>query len=446
MRMINRIFKDKNLLYLLIIGLVVRFLFFYGLYPEATVYPDSQGYLNLAKKLSTFSLEGYSGKRSPGYPLLLLFALGKLKVVVVYQFIIGTIGALFWYKTLINLKFRPKESFYIVLILQSSLNVFFYETAILVESLSLFFVSFIMYCITRPDYANNQTYWKEILLSLAMGYLVLIKPFFAYMPFLVYGAFTLQNFNLKRIINKKLILLIFPLLAYFGWSYINKLNTGYFVSTTYLGLNMAQNCVYFAEKAPEEYQWIAQPYAKYRDKTIEENRDVAMSIWNAYGEGKAFEKYGLSFPELSHEFGEYAKATIVANPKDYLKQVVLRSGLDFWKPSVLWRPYNFKSEGIYSIILKLWHVQIVFWYLITVVFFLISLVVFTRALYNRYLDISFLLISFVFVPSVLQALVTYGTNSRYSFPFDFIMPIVVLLFLKKMKIWNTLKTRLKKKK
>lgn len=36
----------------------------------------------------------------------------------------------------------------------------------------------------------------------------------------------------------------------------------------------------------------------------------------------------------------------------------------------------------------------------------------------------------VFSNSILQALVTFGTNDRYSFPFEFIMIIVVLLFLK----------------
>ena len=36
----------------------------------------------------------------------------------------------------------------------------------------------------------------------------------------------------------------------------------------------------------------------------------------------------------------------------------------------------------------------------------------------------------VFGTSFLQAIVTYGTNDRYSFPFEFIIIIAVFLYLK----------------
>ncbi|PNQ73733.1 hypothetical protein C1T31_05205 [Hanstruepera neustonica] len=440
MRVIHNFFKDKNLLYLLIIGLGIRLLLFLIVYPSESAFPDSGSYFRLAKKLSTLSLEGYDGKRSPGYPLLILFAAGKVKIAVIYQFIMGTIASLFWYKTLINLKFSRRHSFYVVLFLQSFLNVFFYETSILLESLTLFCTSFIVYFITSPSYRNSNTIKTELILGAVLGYLVLIKPFFAYWPFLIYGLYTLKDFNLNRIINKKLILLIFPLLVYFGWSYVNKLNTGYFVSTTFLGLNMSQNCVYFAEKAPEEYQWIGQPYAQYRNKTIAENRDVAMSIWNAYGEGRVFDKYNLSFEELSHELGEFAKATVAANPKDYLKQVFFRSGLDFWKPALDWNEDNFRFHSAFQVFDNIWRVQKIILYAIVIAFIGISIMVFYRSIVNRQVDITFILVSFVMVPALLQAMVTYGTNDRYSYPFDFMMFFVVLLFVRQNNIIHKVKS------
>jgi len=438
MRKARNFFRDKNLLYLLIIGFAVRLLIFFLIYPSESSFPDSGSYFRLAKKLSTMSLEGYDGKRSPGYPLLILFAFGKVKLAVVYQFLIGTICSIVWYKTLINFKFSAKQSLYVAIFLQSFLNVFFYETAILLESLSLFCVSVVIYYITHPKYKNGGTIKQELVLGLILGFLVLIKPFFAYIPFLIYGLFTLKEFRVNRLISKKLILLVFPLVVYFGWSYINKLNTGYFVSTTFLGLNLAQNCVYFAEKAPEEYQWIGKPYAKYRDKTIAEERDVAMSIWNAYGEGKAFDHYNLSFEELSHEFGEFAKATIAANPKDYIKQVVLRSGFDFWKPSIDWNQDNFRFNSAFQIFSTIWAIQQVILIGITIAFICISVIIVFRSFKKREIDMTVILISFVLTPAILQALVTYGTNSRYSYPFDFIMVFVLLLFLKENNIWYKL--------
>ena len=164
---------------------------------------------------------------------------------------------------------------------------------------------------TKHDYAKQQSIRKEFYFSLILGFLVLVKPFFVYLPFLIYGLFTLKNFSIKNIINKRIVLLIFPVLMYLGWSYVNKVNTGFFVSTTYLGMNLSQNCVYFAEKAPKEYQWIAKPYAEYREKTLSENRNVAMSLWNAYGEGHVFDQYNLTFSQLTNEFQKYAKLPIV---------------------------------------------------------------------------------------------------------------------------------------
>lgn len=435
----NKCIKDKNLLYLLLIGLVFRFILLLVFYPHTSRFPDSVSYIHLAKKMATFSLEGYTGERSPGYPLLFLIAFGKLKIVVLYQFLLGVLGSLFWYQTLVNFKFTKRESFYIVLFLQSFLNVFFYETAILVESISLFFISILVFYITKPTYANNQSIKLELLLSAILGLLVLIKPFFAYLPFLLFGLFAIKKYSFNKLLSRKLILFIFPLLAYFGWSYINKLNTGYFVSTTFLGLNLAQNCVYFAEDAPDEYQWIAKPYVKHRDKTIQEKRDVAMSIWIAYGEGQAFEAYDLSFIELSHEFGEFAKATIINSPKEYAKQVLSRSWIDFWEPSILWIDNNFRFKLANQIFTKIWSVQKVIFFSLTIIFFLISLIIFFNSIYKRKMGIDFMLVCFVFAPSFLQAMVVYGTNSRYSYPFDFIMIFTILLFLKERGIWKIIK-------
>lgn len=425
--------EDKNLLCLFLIGILVRAVIFLVFYPEATVFPDSGGFFQLAKKMSTLSLEGYIGKRSPGYPLLILLAFGQYKLVAIYQFIVGVFNSLLWYKILLQLKFRRKFSFYSVLVMQSFLNVFFYETAIIVESLSLFFISLAVYIITKPDYATIKSFRKEFYFSLILGFLVLVKPFFIYLPFLIYGLFILKNFSFKNLINTKIVLLIFPVLMYLGWSYVNKINTGFFVSTTYLGMNLSQNCVYFAEKAPEEYQWIAKPYAEYREKTLSENRNVAMSLWNAYGEGHVFDQYNLTFPQLTNEFKKYAKATIAANPKDYLEQVIYRSWWDFWKPTTAWHLENFRFDWAKSLFSFIWIIQQKLIVLITVLFGIITLIISFLAIYKQKITSVFILACFVVVPSILQGLATYGTNSKYSYPFDFLMFIVVLLFIKERK-------------
>src|SRR5690606_29572456 len=144
-------------------------------------------------------------------------------------------------------------------------------------------------------------------------------------------------------------------------------------------------------------------------------------IWIAYGEGQAFESYGLSFIDLSHELGEFAKATIMANPKAYAKQVLTRSWIDFWEPSILWVDSNFRFPWAHKIVAHIWSVQKVIFFSLTIIFFLISFIIVFKSFYNRRVGVDLLLVCFVFAPSFLQAMVVYGTNSRYSYPFDFIM-------------------------
>ena len=49
---------------------------------------------------------------------------------------------------------------------------------------------------------------------------------------------------------------------------------------------------------------------------------------------------------------------------------------------------------------------------------------------NRKITFEMIIITLVFSSAVLQALVTFGNNSRFCFPFEFAMIVVVFLFVK----------------
>ena len=65
---------------------------------------------------------------------------------------------------------------------------------------------------------------------------------------------------------------------------------------------------------------------------------------------------------------------------------------------------------------------------------------FVQYIENRKVTIVFMLTSIVFLSSILQAMVTYGDNERFSVPFEFIMIIVVFIFIRDK---NLLPTRFK---
>jgi 4-amino-4-deoxy-L-arabinose transferase-like glycosyltransferase len=167
------------------------------------------------------------------------------------------------------------------LIFNSLVHIIFFETLILTETFTFFLISLLFYLLLKNKFENS-TLKQDLVLSFLLGFLTLVKPFYVFFPFLIFIAYLFNNLNLKKIISRKLVLFIFPLFTFFGWSYINKMNTGYFTSSTLFGFNIAQNCVYFAENTSPEFHKIGLIYAKYRDKNIRENKNVEMSIWDAH--------------------------------------------------------------------------------------------------------------------------------------------------------------------
>lgn len=422
--------KDTNIIYISAFGLLVRILVFFVFYTHVTIYPDSSGYIDLSQHIAAWNYGDYDGMRTPGYALILLLSFGNLYVTVFYQFLFGIISAILWYLLLQNLRFSKKQSLYITLFLQTFIHVYFFETAILMETFILLLISLVFYLITL----NKQTFTFHIILGLIFGYLVLTKPFYLFIPFLLYGFWFLKDPKNFKLLASQFIILVFPVLAYLGWSSVINKHHGYFSTTTLTGVYISQNCVRFAEKSPDEFKWLSEPYVKYRDEAILENKDIAMSIWYAYDDG-AFDKYGMEFSELSKALTNYAKVTIANNPMEYLHQVVFYSWRDFWKPTIYWNYNDFNFKYANKLFRGIWYIQEPILYLFRFIFLLLVPVLIIKAIKNRTIDVGFIIMSIIFIASVLQALVTYGTNDRFSFPFEFLIIINVLMYFKERDWW-----------
>lgn len=427
--------KNQEILILIFFGICYRTFLHYILYSEVTILNDSEGYQYLAKKIQNLNLSGYNGERTLGYPILIFLSLNSLKLLVFYQHILGIFTSIFCYKTFLNFSFSKKNSLIIVLFTQSFLNVFFYESSILVESLTFFIISIIVYQISN-NFIENIFFSLDITISFLLGYLTLIKPFYAFIPFIIYGFIVLKKFHLRSIINKRIVILFFSLISYFGWSYFNKVNIGYFTSTTFLGLNLSQNCVYFAEKGTEKYKWISDPYVKHRDVFLKKykGQSAAMAIWDTYDSGE-YDYKKLKFADLSNELGKYAIETIKNNPKDYMKQVITKSWFDFWKSSISVNKNDFKSNNKQFIIFYIiWFLQNKILFVFKLSFlFLIPFYIY-NFFKNRVITNELIIVAIIFTTSILQGLITYGTNSRYGFPFEYLMILIVVLFIR-----NTIK-------
>ncbi len=421
-------FPLKNpVLTLIVFGILFRLLVIYC-YPHITIHGDTESYLDLAELLSRLNLSGYQGYRSPGYPLLLLF--NSLPITVILQFIFGITTIVVAYKNMLLLKFNADKAFFTALFLSSLLNLVFYELAIITESLTLLLITVIVHIyLKNVDY--NLSKKTIIYLNILFAFLILIKPFYFFLPFIFYGFSVLKDYSFKNIFNRSLFTLIGPIICFFGWSYVNKINTGYFVPTTYYGVNLFQNCVYFAEKSPEKYHEIRDIYIKHRDLAIRNNKDVSMSVWDAYGDLIATSNH--SFVDLSYKLNEFSKETIKQNPLDYIRQVLLFSWMDFWQTSIFWEKEGFKAPYAYAGIRFVWYIQSAILVYFKIAFVLLFPIQLYRFGVTKKMTPEFVLSSLIMVTSLAQAIVAYGTNSRYSYPFEFLMIILVISFISRFK-------------
>ena len=399
-----------------------------NIFCEDKIIGADQNHTINVKNVNGKKKESSIGERSPGYPLLLFLCSSKY-IIIIFQFLLGILTAIFWYKTLLKLRFSTNFSIITVLLLQTYLSFFIYETFILVETLVLFIISLLFYFISDEYLTKKKSLKFEVFIAFLLGYLVLVKPFYIILPCILLGLRFIKNLTFKINFDKKLLIVLFSFASYFGWSFVVEKYTGYFVSTTFFGLNKSQNCVYFAEKGLPEYQWIIDPYVKHREISIKENRDVAMSIWYAINEGE-FKDKNLTFPELSDQLGKYAESTIKNNFKDYLNQVITKSWLDFWKSFDAKNVEKFDNKTADYFFTNLYLLQNYIMTFLKFLFLPISLCYFYFFLKKK--EFSFGLITSVVIwsVSILQALVTYGENARFSFPFEYLMVFVILLFFK----------------
>lgn len=429
----KQIILNNKYIFLLIFCLLTAKIIFYFGYNSFSEAPDSWAFNHFVTELINNNFNDYVGERTPGYPYLVYLLNHDKMLVVLVQMLMGIITSILWFKTLLNLKISEKICFYCTLFFALYLQNFFYETFILAETFMLLLNSIILYILLNNYFEKNQIF-VEIIMSVLLAVLILVKPFFLFYPFLIFALYLIKNPTFKKVISVKLIIFIFPVYAYFSWCSFVEEKIGYFEPTAYFGLNLAQNCLYFAEKGPKEYDYIAKPYVKYRDEMLLNGEDASMAVWKVWGGQHLAPKY-TKFADVTHQFGKYAKATITSNLGDYFYYSITNSWFDFWKVFDM-KPYmNFKDGTFNSVVSVINTIQMLLLLILKFVFLILSFYYFFLFIKNRKVTSVMILLAFIHAAAILQALVVYGTNAKYAFPYEFFMLVVVLLFLKEKFNW-----------
>ena len=428
----QHILKNKYI-YGLIIPLFVAKLFFFIGYNTFSEAPDSWAFNHFVSELINNNFDDYVGERTPGYPYVVYLLNHDKILVVLVQMLMGIFTAIFWFKTLLNLNFSNKVAFYVTLFSSLYLQNFFFETFILAETFMILLNAIVFYFLLN-NYFEKKQIVVEVILSILITILILVKPFFIFYPFLIFALYLLKNFSFNKLFSVKLILFILPMYAYFSWCSFVEEKIGYFEPTAYFGLNLAQNCLYFAEKGPKEYDYIMKPYVKYREEMLRNGEDASMAIWKVCDGQHLAPKY-IKFADVTNELGKYAKATIANNLGDYFYYAITNSWFDFWKPYDMKPFMKFQDNGFNSVVSVINSIQLFIVLILKFAFLLLSFYYLYDLIKNKKINSVMILLAFIHAAAILQALVVYGTNAKYAFPYEFFMFVVILLFFKEKFNW-----------
>lgn len=385
---------------------------------------DTQSYFDLSERLINFNLKGYEGQRSLGYPIVLAFFLNNKSTVLLFQILLSLLTAIINYQTIKSL-INEKVSFVLTLFFHSFLHIQVFEYSILTENCTFFLISWMFYEMIHKN--------RIFIFIIIYCWMILIKPFYIYLPFL-HVFYNIINCSFKF---KLLYILFFPLFIFVGWSAINYYNTNYFVSSTYFGINKIQNCVNFCEKGPDEIMWVKKPYIQYKNKFQTNGLASPMCIWYMIDDG-VFEEKKMTFPQLSNELGNYAEITIKNNPIDYIKQVLFLSYKEFWNVDVNLIHNTIFFSNYTTFVNLIWKSEAIVLRIVKTLFLLLFPFVIIKILKQRKIEnIDFIYLC-IQATAILQALTTYGSNERYSFPFEWSMIICFCFYIFNFRNMNIL--------
>jgi hypothetical protein len=425
----------KGSLFLFSVCVIVRILTWF-IY-EPVTYNDTPGYAELASQIGQLDFTNYDGIRTPVYPLLILLSGGDFKVVWLLQSVLGLCVSLMLFSITFHQTRNTSLSVIIGLSYTLALNQLFFEANILAETVTTFLLVLSLFLLVRLQDKQDKRMRDYILLGIVVALAGLTRPLLLFLApfFIFYLFFVTDTFRSNLKSPGKLLGFIVPaFIILFGWCFFNKATVGHFGPTTATGLHLSQHVGAFIELAPDEYADLRDTYLKYRERQISDTGSHKNTVWPVYQELR--KRTGISMVELSRELSNLSIKLIVDHPDLYLKGVAI-AWLDFWMlTDYYWDLSKIRLPGIARPLEMIWHAEVFILSGVHVLFLLIGLYQAYRVISRRGISITpfgLMVIIIVMCASVVQALMEYGDNARYSIPFQPLIAYTVI-----SAIWSAL--------
>jgi len=418
----------NKLLFVIIISVSIRLV--YGLsYPLRTV-PDTAGYFQVGKQLTSGDYREYTGRRTPVYPLFIAAAGFNKKIVAGLQALMGVGIAVLLY--LIFSGLTESRTFGFILGLSYALNPsqILFEFTLMTEAVSTFLLILTVYLFFKILAKNEIPNWKEFfVLGLACSLCVLTRPQFQILPVII---FFFAAYHLKITVGARVwksAVFLIPVIISLGlWVDFQHRRIGRYAVTVDLGADLTNHTVKFIEYAPERYDEIKKVLIKNRNFKLRTKGETYNSM--AASMPELLELTGLSYPELCDKLKEMNLETIGKAPVPYLKSV-FKSFAVFFKPTWFGRLFGIRpavESGGWrlKIIASTYAVFHLCSMMIFLIFPLFKLLAPRLAGFFKWTtEISFIYV-LVLITGISQAFVESGENARYKTSVE---PLIICLAL-----------------
>lgn len=286
----------------------------------ATIYPDSNGYINFS--LRDFFTTGYTNGRTPIYPIIIsffrLFSKDNFLIgVVLFQIAVSLVSVLFLYKILVRLTSYQSLSLIITTIYGASPTLMSFDVCILTESLAISGSVFFLYGIT--------SYIKTPSLKAGISSIIFSFILTMHKPTFVLFNYALLIFWLLRISIREECSILKCLLAASVFAIIMLQFYSYLVFRLYGTFSISQ-------QAPRHLLAVclgSRVYTTYPDNNL------VKQITEIFTDNHYSISYKVTTPVMSIIAGEtqnpsdiniavqeFVKQCILSNPIGYMKYII----------------------------------------------------------------------------------------------------------------------------
>jgi hypothetical protein len=448
----------------IVTGIAILERFLVVLFYQPVTYSDTPSYRRLADTILQ-GFNNYDGTRTPGYPVYLALT-GTDQHAWLVQLIFGFLTTLLFFYLAWKLSGKPWFGGMVALVHTLNLGQLFFESNLLTESITTFFVVVTMVgMLVWLYYPKSHTIWVAFLLGLISVITVLIRPLFIYLPFLLLVFLWLDAWldrrhsevgddsvatppisGVHRFHWRFVAVFLIPVAILLG-GWVGFIHTQFdeWSLTTMTGFHLVQHTGNFFEYVPDEYASLRDTYIKYRDAHIAQFGTQTNAIWDAIPEMSQVS--GYSFYALSRVLARISIQLIIHHPLLFIKSAISGWWM-FWRAPVYWSADAVKLQAFVPVIKTAIKIQRPFIFLTNIVFILSSLyfiiIEAITTLRHRSLPLSlrfnnpaiyrfsWMLLANIWFASILQTLLDHGDNPRFLVPLQSLVVLWVAVFAYKM--------------